>query len=126
MPGGGRLADLDPLKSPYLDHQAEFHFHGPESPMEQLVFPRYADDAQRLLIWTPEQLGPAAIMFVVGILSGALFTCVLLGLVFSWAYTKYSAGKPNRFVLHWAYWHGLVPLKSRAAINPFLRRILPL
>ena len=94
--------------------------------MEPKRFPRYADDAKRLIVWTPEQLLPAAAMVMVGILTDSLALCVVLGLFCSWLYTKYSAGKPNRFVLHFLYWHGVIPLKARCAVSPFLRRILPL
>lgn len=94
--------------------------------MEQLHFPRYADEAQRLLMWTPDQIMPLLVMFLVGMLTNSLGLCILLGLGFSWLYSKYSAGKPNMFVLHYLYWHGIVPIKARCVTNPFLRRILPL
>ena len=94
--------------------------------MQQMTFPRYADDAVRLLIWTPDQVGPMAVMFIVGMLTNSLFTCAVIGLGASWMYTKYSAGKPTMYVLHLLYWHGVMPIKARCAINPFLRRILPL
>lgn len=94
--------------------------------MEPIPFPTYADTAQRLLIWTPDQIVPAAAAFGIGIVTDSVTLSVPIGLLLSWAYSKYSAGKPDGYLVHAAYWYGLLPIKSRAAINPFIRRILPL
>lgn len=94
--------------------------------MKQIPFPRHADNAQRILIFTPEQIVPAAMMFVIGLVTETLAFSVAIGIGLSWAFMKYSEGKPDGFLLHAAYWYGLFPLKARSAINPFLRRIDPL
>jgi conjugal transfer pilus assembly protein TraL len=94
--------------------------------MEPLPFPHHADSKARLLIWTPDQVIPMACMFVVGVLTDTLTLSIVVGFVLSWAYTRYSEGKPDGFLVHVAYWHGLAPLRARCALNPFLRRILPL
>lgn len=91
--------------------------------MEKLEFPQYADDAVRLLMWTPQEIIPMATAFVFGIASDQMLICLSLGLAFSWMYSRYSAGKPEGYVLHWLYWKGVVPLKGRSFINPFVRRI---
>lgn len=91
----------------------------------QLEFPKYADDKARLMMWTVDQIIPVAMMFLLGLLTSTLSISVLIGLFLSWLYTKYSAGKPDGFLLHAGYWSGLFPLKGRVFINPFHRRILP-
>lgn len=93
--------------------------------MQELRFPTYASQSARLLIWTPDQVIPAATMFGVGIVTGMLTYTVPVGLLLSWAYTKYSAGKPDGYLIHKAYWLGLYSISARSAINPFLRKVLP-
>ena len=66
-----------------------------------------------------------ASMFVIGLVSDTLTFCIPIGFFLSWSFSKYSAGKPDGFIMHAAYWYGLVPLKARSAINPFHRRINP-
>ena len=46
---------------------------------------------------------------------------VLLGLALSRLYGRFRDSRPDGFVLHWAYWHGLVPLAARSCPNPFSR-----
>ena len=91
----------------------------------ELEFPKFADDKPRLMMWTVDQIIPLAAMFGLGLLTGTLSISILIGFGLTWAYTKYSAGRPDGFLLHAAYWSGLVPLKGRVFINPFHRRILP-
>lgn len=93
--------------------------------METLQFPHHADEKQRLLMWTADQIIPMSAMFIVGLLTDTLTYCIPVGFLMSWAYSRYSAGKPDGYLLHAAYWHGLAPFKARSAINPFHRRILP-
>lgn len=93
--------------------------------MESLEFPHHADEAQRLLMWTPDQVIPMAMMFIIGLVTDTLTFCIPIGFLLSYLYTKHSAGKPDGYLMHAAYWYGLAPLKGRAMINPFHRRILP-
>lgn len=93
--------------------------------MEPIPFPHYASTAKRILMWTPDQVIPLCCMFLIGLMTDTLTFSLLVGIALSWVYSKYSAGKPDGFVLHALYWFGLVPLKARSAINPFNRRILP-
>lgn len=76
-------------------------------------------------MWTPDQVIPMASMFIIGLVSDTLTFCIPIGFFMSWSYSKYSAGRPDGFVIHAAYWYGLVPLKARSAINPFHRWIHP-
>jgi len=94
--------------------------------MKQIVFPRHADNAQRILIFTPEQIIPAAAMFMIGLVTETLAFSIAIGIGASWLFAKYSEGKPDGFLIHAAYWYGLFPLKARSAINPYKKRIDPL
>jgi len=93
--------------------------------VQPIPFPHHADSANRLLIWTPDQIIPVSCMFIIGLLTDTLSISIVIGLILSWAYTRYSSGKPDGFLLHAAYWYGMLPLPARSAINPFNRRILP-
>ncbi len=93
--------------------------------MKTYRFPHHVKDKERLLIWTPEQLIPFSGMFMLGIITDMLTTMGLAGFAASWAYTRYSDGKPDGYLIHMAYWHGLASLKGRGYLNPYHRRILP-
>lgn len=93
--------------------------------MEQLKFPHYASTKARILMWTADQVIPLGAMFATGLITDMLTLSLPIGLVLSYFYTKYSAGKPNGFLIHAAYWYGLYPIKARSAINPYNRRIYP-
>jgi len=93
--------------------------------MEQLQFPHYADSGNRILMWKADQFFPMFVMAFLGVATNSLTYTLPLGFVMFWLYGKYSAGRPDGFLLHAAYWHGLLGIKARSAINPFHRRILP-
>lgn len=93
--------------------------------MKTYPFPHHVKDKERLLIWTPEQMIPFCGMFILGIVTDMLTLMAPIGLVASWLYSRYSAGKPDGYLIHMAYWYGLATLKGRGFINPYHRRILP-
>ncbi len=91
----------------------------------QLEFPRYLDAPQQILFWTADQMVPFATMALIGMATKNLMVCLLLGGVAAWGFARFRDSKPDGYLQHIAYWYGVVPLKGRAAINPFLRRIYP-
>lgn len=93
--------------------------------MQQLQFPHYADSGNRILMWKADQFFPMFVMTFIGIATNSLTYTFPLGLLMFWAYGKYSAGRPDGYLLHAAYWYGVLTIKARCAINPFNRRILP-
>lgn len=93
--------------------------------MKTYKFPHNAKDKERILLWTPDQLLPFCACFVLGIVTEQLTLMAFVGLLASWAYTRYSAGKPDGYLMHIAYWIGLFAPKGRGFINPYHRRILP-
>lgn len=91
----------------------------------RITFPRYLDAPQQILFWTIDQMVPFATMVVIGMLTQTLLICIAIGGGIAWAFARYRDSNPDGFVLHYLYWIGVMPMKGRAAINPFIRRILP-
>jgi len=90
-----------------------------------LEFPRYLDAPPQVLFWTLDQVVPFATMALIGMATKTLGLCLVIGGVFAWAFARFRDSKPDGFLPHIAYWYGVLPLKGRAAINPFQRRIYP-
>jgi conjugal transfer pilus assembly protein TraL len=94
--------------------------------MEPIKLPRYLDESQTLLpMISADELVPFAVFFAVGMVSNQLEFWFLVGVIATLAFRRFRDTKPDGFLLHWLYWHGVLPLKGSAAINPFIRRILP-
>ena len=91
--------------------------------MEPQRFPVHADMPHQFLVLSIEDALPLIAAIPIGILSGYMLTAVLLGAGLSLVYRRFQERRPRGWVLHWLYWHGVVPLKSLP--NPFQRRIYP-
>lgn len=92
---------------------------------DQSEFPRYLDAPQQVLFWTVDQMVPFATLALIGMATKNLMLCLMIGGVAAWAFARYRDSKPDGYLMHLAYWYGMLPLKGRALINPFHRRILP-
>ena len=90
-----------------------------------MELPRRIDDKPRMLFWTADEAVPFLVLTVVGMAINQLMLCILLGLAASWLFRKYRDRHPDGYLLHALYWYGVLPLRARCLINPFLRRILP-
>lgn len=93
--------------------------------MDGIDIPTYLDAPKRMLFWTIDQIIPFAIFAVLGMMAGKLFLGMVLGCVISWGMDKFKNSKSDGLLLHFAYFHGLMPMKGRAAVNPFVRTIPP-
>lgn len=95
--------------------------------MDRVPFPRDVDAPQRFLLWTMDQFIPFAAFLGLGIFFHALFTAIVLGFIVSWGFARFKDSKPDGFLVHFCYWHGIIPSskKLRIGINPFIRRIYP-
>ena len=93
--------------------------------MKRIPLPRHADMPQLILMWTIDEVVPFMVLFVIGILTDYVITCCLIGAGLTLAFRRFRDSKPDGFLLHYLYWHGLPVLKGTAAINPFQRWILP-
>jgi conjugal transfer pilus assembly protein TraL len=93
--------------------------------MRDLPYPKYLDDPPTLLLWRLDDLMPAVIALVIGILIGHPLVLTLAGFGAGYGYRRYRESRPDGFALHWLYWQGLMPLKARSTPNPFARRFAP-
>jgi len=41
------------------------------------------------------------------------------------AFTRYRDSRPDGFLIHMAYWYGILVPKGRSILSPFHRRIFP-
>jgi conjugal transfer pilus assembly protein TraL len=87
--------------------------------------PRHVDLPQLILAWTIDEILPVLVLLVVGIVTDYFFTCLALGVGLLTLVRRFRESKPDGYLLYWLYWHGLLPLTARTAINPFQRRIDP-
>ena len=92
---------------------------------DHLEFPRYLDAPQQILFWTVDQMVPFATMALIGMATKTLAVSLVIGGIAGWAFARYRDSKPDGFLQHICYWYGVLPLKGRALINPFQRRIFP-
>lgn len=93
--------------------------------MEPILIPAHLDAPKRMLFWTVDQVIPFAVLFMVGMMAGKLFLGIVAGCAFSYVVEKFKNSRSDGLMQHFAYWYGFAPLKGRAAINPFVRRIYP-
>ncbi|MGE0383527.1 MAG: type IV conjugative transfer system protein TraL [Gammaproteobacteria bacterium] len=93
--------------------------------MNVLRLPRHVDDPPQLLLWSADELVPVALGLVIGILVDRLLLLVALGLLTAYFYRRFKDQRPDGYLLHALYWHGLLPLRGRGAVNPFRRVFYP-
>lgn len=93
--------------------------------MEPIRFPKYIDTPQRLLFWTADQMVPFSVIVVIGMLMKSLFLSIIVGCLVSMAFTRYRDSRPDGFLIHMAYWYGILVPKGRSILSPFHRRIFP-
>lgn len=88
-------------------------------------FPRYADEPPVFLLWSVDEAIPVGLGLALGILMEQLIVMTVLGLVASNFYKKYRDRHPDGYLLHAAYWWGLVKGQGPSLVNPFQKRWLP-
>ena len=72
-----------------------------------------------------DRLVPFALLFSIGLLSETLPICLLLGLASTYFFRRFRNARPDGYLMHALYWTGLMPIKARCAINPYIRRVVP-
>lgn len=93
--------------------------------MSQVQLPQYVDDPPHVLLWRADELVPVLLLLIVGMIIGKPMIFVIVGLVISKIYGRFSDGTPDGYVLHQIYWMGFIPAKSKSIPNPYARRYLP-
>lgn len=93
--------------------------------MNAVDIPTDLDAPKRILFWTIDQAIPFSIFFVGGMLAGKLLYGIAVGVAVSWALDKYRNSRSDGLMQHFLWYYGVLPLKGRAVVNPFIRRIYP-
>jgi conjugal transfer pilus assembly protein TraL len=94
--------------------------------MKLVKIPERVDDSPHMLLWSMDELVPPIIFFLAGmILLDAGMRCMLVGFLVSYVYRRFRESKPDGYLLHMLYWHGIPMFRSGAMLNPFIKRFFP-
>lgn len=91
--------------------------------MKRIPLPRSIDEPPQMLFWQADEFVPFVLFIIVGMVTSQLLVFTLIGLAISFAMRKNRGARLNGFLVHWLWWHGLMPAKARGAVNPFRRTI---
>ncbi len=89
--------------------------------MQPVPLPREVDEAEVFLLWTADEAIPFILICLVGFMLDQLLVSAVVGAVCVKLFRKYKESRPDGFLLHAAYWFGLVPIRRRTIGNPFVR-----
>lgn len=74
--------------------------------------PQYVDELAQVGFWELDEAIFLVLGVFLGVLTGWMFTGIVIGVFFAKIFSKYKAGQNRGMLLHLAYWYGLVPLKG--------------
>jgi conjugal transfer pilus assembly protein TraL len=94
--------------------------------MEAIPFSRHNDMPQKFLFWQIDQVVPLATAIFIGVMTQNMFLYSAMGFFVAWGLGRWRDSRPDGYLQHMLYWYGIVPLKARCAINPFVRKFFPL
>lgn len=92
--------------------------------MRHIEVPQTLDDPPLALIFDAHQLGIVIGAMALGILIEQMIPMIVIGIIASKLFTRYSEGRPNGFVRHALYWRG-IPLLSPRYPHAFDREYRP-
>ena len=93
--------------------------------MQPVQIPTRCDDPIHVLIWSLDELAPMFIGLVVGMAFGQAMIGVAIGLLITNFYKKYRDSHADGYLIHIAYWAGMLFTKARLMVNPYIRRFYP-
>jgi conjugal transfer pilus assembly protein TraL len=93
--------------------------------MEPVRLPTKVDEAHQFLLWSSDEMIPLLTLFIIGILLEQALLFTAIGFFLTSIYKKYKNSRPDGYLLHYLYWVGLVPSKSKTMVNPFIKRFIP-
>ena len=65
-------------------------------------------------------------LIFIGVMTQSLFFYGVIGVGIAWAMGRWRDSRPDGYLQHMLFWYGIVPLKARCAITPFIRKFYPL
>ena len=93
--------------------------------MSDVPFPRYNELPPKFLWFSIDQAVVVGTGIVLGALGGYLIYSLTATSLVAWLLGRWRASRPEGYFNHMLYWYGLIPIKGRLAINPFVRLIFP-
>lgn len=94
--------------------------------MSEIEFPRYNDLPPRFLFFSVDQTVLVASAVTFGAVTKNLLPALVIGCLLAWLVGKWRDARPDGYLVHLLYWYGVLWVNGRSALNPFLRKILPL
>ena len=94
--------------------------------MKPIRMPRDLDDQMYILFWSADELLPGLAVFIVGVLVNQKLVCLLISIIATKLFRKLKEGSQDGYLIHVAYWLGLIGSgKSHTMPNPFIREFVP-
>jgi conjugal transfer pilus assembly protein TraL len=96
------------------------------APVKPIRMPRDLDDQMYILFWSADELLPGLAVFIVGVLVNQKSVCLLISIVATKLFRKLKEGSQDGYLIHVAYWWGLIGAgRSYSMPNPFIREFVP-
>ena len=93
--------------------------------MQDLEFPIRVDDPPYIGFLRADDFFTISLPFWIGFFCNAMLLGTLFGIALVWPMRKYRESHPDGHIKHLLWWYGLLPVRARGLVSPFLRRILP-
>jgi conjugal transfer pilus assembly protein TraL len=74
--------------------------------------PRFIDDQPKIFFWDLDVFLILSTFIFLGIIIDYLISGTITGIAITYLFSKFKAGKPDSFLFHALYWHGLIKLKG--------------
>lgn len=94
--------------------------------MEPVEIPTRCDDSIHVMIWSIDEMAPMFVGLVIGMAVGQAAIGFFCGMLITNFYRKYRESHADGYLIHIAYWFGLMFTNARVMVNPYIRRFLPL
>ena len=93
--------------------------------MDQVKIPTEIDTPQQILLWSSDEIIPFLFFLFLGNFTKHLLLGLAVGTLVGHLYKRFKNTRPDGFLLHWFYWHGLGKTKGKTLIPSFKREFYP-